>query len=80
MDFNTEKDNINLKLEYDKRIQLLAYFKQEKLGPFTPDKDVETGYFDVVGSDRRYIICKYRVTLFRSPTYSLNKVGGMEYK
>lgn len=51
---NIEKDNINLKLEYDKRIQLLAYFKQEKLGPFTPDKDVETGYFDVVGSDRRY--------------------------
>lgn len=50
----TEKDNINLKLEYDKRIQLLAHFKQEKLGPFTPDKDVETGYFDVVGSDRRY--------------------------
>ena len=48
---HTEKDK--LKLEYDKRIQLLAYFKQEKLGPFTPDKDVETGYFDVVGSDRR---------------------------
>ena len=49
----TEKDSINLKLEYDKRIQLLACFKQEKLGPFTPDKDIETGYFDVVGSDRR---------------------------
>lgn len=51
----TEKDHINLTLEYDQRIQLLAYFKQEKLGPFTPEKDVETGYFDVVGSDRRYI-------------------------
>ena len=50
---HTEKDKLNLKLEYDKRIQLLAYFKQEKLGAFTPDKDVETGYFDVVGSDRR---------------------------
>lgn len=51
INIHTEKDK--LKLEYDKRIQLLAYFKQEKLGPFTPDKDVETGYFDVVGSDRR---------------------------
>lgn len=61
----TEKDNINLKLEYDKRIQLLAHFKQEKLGPFTPDKDVETGYFDVVGSDRRYL---YTVPVRQSQT------------
>ena len=51
--WTSEKDNINLKLDYQQRIQLLAYFKQEKLGPFTPDIDVETGYFDVVGSDRR---------------------------
>ena len=46
-----EKGNIHL--EYEQKVQLLALYKQEKLGPHTPDKDNETGYFDVVGGDRR---------------------------
>ncbi len=42
-------------LDYEQKIRLLALFKQEKLGPFSTDKDSDTGYFDVVGSHRRYI-------------------------
>ena len=49
----TEKDSIQL--EYGQKIQLLALYKQEKLGPHTAEKDGETGYFDVVGADRRYL-------------------------
>ena len=41
-------------LDYIQRIELLALFKQVKLGPYTPEKDTDTGYFDVVGYDRRY--------------------------
>ncbi len=48
-----EKDTIVL--DYEQKIRLLAFFKQEKLGPFSSDKDSDTGYFDVVGSHRRYI-------------------------
>ena len=50
--FYVEKDH--LVLDYGQRIKLLAFYKQEKLGPYTPEKDVDTGYFDVMGSDRRY--------------------------
>ena len=46
-----EKGNVHL--DYDRKVQLLALYKQEKLGPHTPEKDNETGYFDVVGADRR---------------------------
>ena len=47
----TEKDRIVL--DYGQKIKLLAFYKQEKLGPYTPEKDADTGYFDVVGADRR---------------------------
>jgi hypothetical protein len=49
-----EKEHI--RLEYSQRVQLLALFKQVKLGSYSVDKDTETGYFDVVGSDRRYFL------------------------
>ena len=48
-----EKEQV--RLEYGQRIELLALFKQVKLGPYAPEKDTETGYFDMVGSDRRYV-------------------------
>ncbi len=51
-----EKDTIVL--DYEQKIRLLAFFKQEKLGPFSADKDSDTGYFDVVGSHRRYRMFK----------------------
>lgn len=50
-----EKEHI--RLEYSQRIQLLALFKQVKLGGYSSDKDTGTGYFDVVGADRRYRHC-----------------------
>lgn len=48
-----EKEHI--RLDYHQRVQLLALFKQVKLGSYSVDKDTETGYFDVVGADRRYM-------------------------
>lgn len=42
-------------LDYSQRNKLLAYYKQVKLGPYTPEKEVEPGYFDVIGTDRRYV-------------------------
>ena len=47
-----EKDN--LQLDYEQKVQLLALYKQEKYGPHSPEKDSETGYFDIIGADRRY--------------------------
>ena len=38
------------------QVVLLALFKQIKLGAYSPDKDTDTGYFDVIGSDRRYVV------------------------
>jgi acyl-CoA-binding protein len=46
-----EKDSIPL--DYDQKVQLLALYKQEKYGPHSPEKDEETGYFDIIGGDRR---------------------------
>ena len=46
-----EKDN--LQLYYEQKVQLLALYKQEKYGPHSPEKDSETGYFDIIGADRR---------------------------
>jgi len=40
-------------MDYHKRVLLLAYYKQEKYGSYGPEKDANTGYFDLVGSDRR---------------------------
>lgn len=42
-------------MEYAQRVQLLALFKQVKLGSYSAEKDTDTGYFDVVGADRRYL-------------------------
>ena len=42
-----------IKLGYNQKIRLMAYYKQEKLGPYLSEKDTETGMFDVVGADRR---------------------------
>ena len=42
-----------IRLEYSQRMELLALFKLIKLGPYSPDKDSDTGYFDMVGADRR---------------------------
>ena len=47
----TEKDRLQMK--YEDRVQLLAYYKQEKYGSYSSDKDNDVGYFDVVGRDRR---------------------------
>ena len=58
--FPSEKDNIQL--DYEQKIQLLALYKQEKYGPHTPDKDSETGYFDIVGADRRYVYTSMKQT------------------
>ncbi len=44
-------------------MELLALFKQIKLGAYSPDKDTETGYFDVIGSDRRLVLL-YSVLIF----------------
>jgi acyl-CoA-binding protein len=49
--FLAEKDSIPL--DYDQKVQLLALYKQEKYGPHSPEKDEETGYFDIIGGDRR---------------------------
>ena len=51
----SERDHISL--DYGQKIKFLAFYKQEKLGPYCPEKDLDTGYFDVVGSDRRYVCC-----------------------
>ena len=40
-------------LDYGQRVKLLAFHKQEKMGPYASEKDADTGYFDVMGSDRR---------------------------
>ena len=50
--FHTGRDSIQL--DYDQKVQLLALYKQEKYGPHSPEKDEETGYFDIVGGDRRW--------------------------
>lgn len=42
-------------MDYHQRVTLLAYYKQEKYGAYSPEKDTNTGYFDLVGSDRRYV-------------------------
>ena len=57
---SSEKDNIQL--DYEQKIQLLALYKQEKYGPHTPDKDSETGYFDIVGAGRRYVCTSMKQT------------------
>ena len=46
-----EKDHVVL--DYGQRVKLLAFHKQEKMGPYATEKDADTGYFDVMGSDRR---------------------------
>lgn len=33
----------------------MALYKQEKLGAYSVEKDTETGYLDIIGSDKRYV-------------------------
>ena len=42
-----------IKICYDDKLQLTAYWKQVCSGPFDPSKGPEVGYFDVIGSDRK---------------------------
>ena len=42
-----------IKLTYDEKVQLTAYWKQISSGPYDPEKYPDVGYFDVIGSDRR---------------------------
>ena len=53
----SERDRISF--DYGQKIKFLAFCKQEKHGPYSPEKDLDTGYLDVLGSDRRYrcIVC-----------------------
>ena len=44
-----------LNLSYEDKLQLVAYYKQISCGSYDNSKMPETGYFDVVGNDRRYI-------------------------
>lgn len=44
-----------LNLSYEDKLQLIAYYKQISCGSYDNSKMPETGYFDVVGNDRRYI-------------------------
>ena len=50
-----ERDRISF--DYGQKIKFLAFCKQEKLGPYSPEKDLDTGYLDVLGADRRYSAC-----------------------
>ena len=42
-----------IKLTYDDKVQLTAYWKQVSSGAFDPEKYPDVGYFDVIGNDRR---------------------------
>jgi len=42
-----------LGLTYDDKLKLVAFYKQVSCGKYDNDKMPETGYFDVVGNDRR---------------------------
>ena len=62
-------------MDYHQRVMLLAYYKQEKYGVYSPEKDTNTGYFDLVGSDRRYVKCKqycWGTIIVVRPLYHLN--------
>lgn len=42
-----------IKLSYDDKLQLTAYWKQVTSGRYDPEKFPDVGYFDVIGNDRR---------------------------
>ena len=50
--FTLEKQII--KMTYDEKVLLTAYWKQISSGVFDPTKYPAVGYFDVIGNDRRY--------------------------
>lgn len=51
--YTCQLDKEQLTLEYTQRVELLALFKHVKLGAYSPEKDTNTGIFDIVGADRR---------------------------
>ena len=42
-----------IKLTYDDKVQLTAFWKQISSGAYDPEKYPDVGYFDVIGNDRR---------------------------
>lgn len=51
--FLVEKESIHL--SYADKLNLVAYWKQVSCGKYDESKIAETGYFDVIGNDRRYV-------------------------
>ncbi|XP_078350181.1 Golgi resident protein GCP60-like [Oculina patagonica] len=47
------KEKQIIKLTYDDKVQLTAYWKQISSGAYDPEKYPDVGYFDVIGNDRR---------------------------
>lgn len=47
------KEKQIIKLTYDEKVELTAYWKQISCGPYDPEKYPDVGYFDVIGNDRR---------------------------
>ncbi|CAH3122742.1 unnamed protein product [Porites lobata] len=47
------KEKQIIKLTYDEKVQLTAYWKQISSGAYDPEKYPDVGYFDVIGNDRR---------------------------
>jgi len=42
-----------IKISYDDKLQLTAFWKQVTCGSYDPDKIPDVGYFDVIGNDRK---------------------------
>ena len=42
-----------IKLSYDDKLMLTAYWKQVSCGKFDSEKYPDIGYFDVIGNDRK---------------------------
>ncbi|KAK3748737.1 hypothetical protein QZH41_015681 [Actinostola sp. cb2023] len=47
------KEKKIIKISYDDKLQLTAFWKQVTCGSFDPEKIPDVGYFDVIGSDRK---------------------------
>ena len=48
-----------LALSYEDKLHLVAFYKQISSGSYDSDKMPETGYFDVVGNDRRCAVINF---------------------
>lgn len=52
--FLEKEKNGELKLDYNTRLQFMAYFKQAKYGSFK-EEIADCGWFDLVGNDSRFL-------------------------